>query len=91
MEKPRKPLVIFGVNAVMEKLKSAPDQVVEIIVDETERADLRAVVDEARQRGLPVRRVDAKNLNALTEGGRHQGIAAITAPYAYSSFDDLLT
>lgn len=90
MARPTRPLVIFGVNPVREKLKSAPEQVAEIIVDERERAGLTAVLDEARQRGLPVRRVNAEQLNALTEGGRHQGVAAITAPYAYSSFDDLL-
>jgi 23S rRNA (guanosine2251-2'-O)-methyltransferase len=90
-EKSTRPLVIFGVNAVMEKLKSSPEQVFEVLVVESrERAGLTAVIEEARRRGLPVRYVHTHKLNALTEGGLHQGVAATAAPYVYSSFTELL-
>jgi 23S rRNA (guanosine2251-2'-O)-methyltransferase len=91
MEKPTKPLIIFGINAVIEKLKSSPEQVFEVmIVESRERAGLTAVIKEARRRGLPVRYVNTHKLNALAEGGLHQGVAVAAAPYVYASFTELL-
>lgn len=91
MEKPTRPLIIFGINAVMEKLKSSPEQVLEVmIVEGRERGVIGAVIEEARRRGLPVRYVNIHKLNALTESGLHQGVAVTAAPYAYHSFTELL-
>jgi 23S rRNA (guanosine2251-2'-O)-methyltransferase len=91
MEKSTKPLIIFGINAVMEKLKSSPEQVFEVmIVEGRERGALGAVIEEARRLGLPVRYVKIHNLSALTEGGLHQGVAVTAAPYGYHSFNELL-
>lgn len=92
MDKPTRPLVIFGVNAVLEKLKSAPAEIFELILSDGRepRARLAPVVEEARRLGLPVRTVDPRKLDALTGGGLHQGVAAATAPYAYLPLDGLL-
>jgi len=91
MEKPAKPLIICGVNAVIEKLKSAPGDVVELLIAEgRDRARLNAIVDDARRLGIPVRLAGAQELDARTAGAQHQGIAAAVAPYSYASFSDLL-
>lgn len=90
-EKATKPLVIFGLNPVLEKLKSAPDQVYELmVVGGHQSARLNAVIEAARELGLPVRYVDGRSLNFLAEGGAHQGVAASTAPHSYHPFSDLL-
>jgi 23S rRNA (guanosine2251-2'-O)-methyltransferase len=91
MEKPVKPLVICGINAVAEKLKSAPDDVVELLIaDGRDRARVRPLADEARRRGVAVRVVSPQELGALTGGTAHQGVAAAVAPYNYLSLDELL-
>jgi len=90
-EKATKPLVIFGVNPVLEKLKSSPQQVSEIlIVKGGASARLNAVIEEARRLGLPVHHVDMRRLNLLAEGGTHQGVAANTEAYVYQPFTDLI-
>jgi 23S rRNA (guanosine2251-2'-O)-methyltransferase len=90
-ETPTKPLVIFGLNPVLEKLRSSPGQVFEVmVVKGRESARLNSVTEEARRLGLPVHYVDARKLNLLTEGGAHQGVAANTARHSYQLFSDLL-
>jgi 23S rRNA (guanosine2251-2'-O)-methyltransferase len=91
MEKPAKPLIICGVNAVVEKLESAPGEVVELLIAEgRDRGRLKSIVDEARRLGIPIRFVAAQEIGARTAGAQHQGIAAVVAPYAYASFGDFL-
>jgi 23S rRNA (guanosine2251-2'-O)-methyltransferase len=91
MEKSTRPLVIFGINPVLEKLRSSPEQVFELMmVKGRESARLNSVIEEARRLGLPVHYVDARRLNLLTEGGSHQGVAASTAAHSYLPFSDLL-
>jgi 23S rRNA (guanosine2251-2'-O)-methyltransferase len=90
IDKP-KPLVIFGINPVLEKLRSSPEQVFElVIVKGRESARLNSVIEEARRHHVPVGYVDAHRLDLLAEGGSHQGVAANTVPYAYFPFTDLL-
>jgi len=91
MEKPTKPLVIFGINPILEKLRNSPNQVFDLmIVKGRESPRLNSVIEEARRRHVPVGYVDAHRLDLLTEGGLHQGVAANTAPYSYLPFADLL-
>jgi 23S rRNA (guanosine2251-2'-O)-methyltransferase len=83
--------IVFGVNAVLEKLNASPGEIEEILVAESaEGTALRKVTDIARQRGLPVRAVPARNLDRLASGYRHQGVVARVETYRYQSFADLL-
>ena len=91
MGKPGKPVIICGVNAVVEKLKSAAGDVVELLIAEgRDRARLNSIMDDARRLGVPVRFVAPHEIGARTAGAQHQGIAAAVAPYAYASFADLM-
>lgn len=53
-----------------------------------------AVVGEIRRlaadAGVPVRRVDRAELDRVTAGGNHQGVAAETPRYRYASVDDVV-
>jgi 23S rRNA (guanosine2251-2'-O)-methyltransferase len=90
-EQREKPLIIFGVNPVLEKLRSSPEQVFEVMVAAgREGMHLNSIVEEARRRGLPVHPVDAHKLDLLTGGGLHQGVVASVAPFSYLPFADLL-
>jgi 23S rRNA (guanosine2251-2'-O)-methyltransferase len=91
MDDKSKPLVICGVNAVAEKLKSAPGEILELMVAAGRRAPrIEAIADDARRHGLPVHNVDWQKLTALADGSVHQGIAAAVAPPAYADFNRLV-
>ena len=85
------PAVIYGIHPVLEKLRTAPGDVVEVLLVSGRRgAALRRVEQAARQERCRVSEIDARALSALTDGGRHQGVAARAAPFAYASFEALL-
>ena len=92
VEKNEKSRFYFGVNPVAEKLRSSPQEVFEVMMVRSRqpREALRAIDDEARRRGIPVRYVEPGVLDRLADGGRHQGVVAKVASYAYCSFSELL-
>ena len=76
-------MIIYGLNPVLEALRSGRARRVRV----SSRGDKR--VDEilalARERGVAVERVDAQALERAARGGVHQGIVAeIEAPRDYS-------
>jgi 23S rRNA (guanosine2251-2'-O)-methyltransferase len=91
MRKEQNTLVIFGVNAVLEKLKSSPQEVFEVMVLKGhQRSALRAIAEKAERQGLSVRYVEPEQLNSLSNGRRHQGVVAKIAAFCYRSFADLI-
>jgi 23S rRNA (guanosine2251-2'-O)-methyltransferase len=91
MDDKSKPLLICGINAVAEKLKSASGDILELLVAASRRAPrLDAIVEDARRRGVAIRSVEWQRLSALTDGALHQGIVAAVAPPAYADFERLL-
>ena len=80
--------VIAGRNAVSEALRSGR-AVDSVLVAKGERAGSAvALVARCRERGIPVKEVDARKLEAL--GGRnHQGIVALAACKEYVTLDAL--
>ncbi|OGQ52347.1 MAG: 23S rRNA (guanosine(2251)-2'-O)-methyltransferase RlmB [Deltaproteobacteria bacterium RIFCSPLOWO2_02_FULL_57_26] len=91
MQTERKPVLLFGINPVLEKLRASPAEVWEVmLVTERRSASLRSIDQEARRRGLSVRYVEAGRLDTLAEGRNHQGVVARVAPYPYCDFADLL-
>lgn len=86
------PVLIYGIHPVLEKLRAAPGDIMELLVVRGGRGPaLRRVEQAARREGCRVKEVDGRALDALTHGGRHQGVAARAVPFAYGSFDDLLS
>ena len=83
--------LLHGVHPVLEKLRAAPHDVVEVLLAAGSRGPaLRRVEQAARQEGCRVSEADARTLRALTRGAKHQGVAARVAPFAYGSFKALL-
>lgn len=88
---PRRPALLHGVHPVLEKLRAAPGEVVEVLLAAGSRGPaLRRVEQAARQEGCRVSETDARALDALTRGAKHQGVAARVKPFAYGSFEALL-
>ena len=83
--------LIFGVNPVVEKLRAAAQDVLEILVsDVSDRAALRSIRWEAQRLGVRIVSVDRNTLDKLAGGQRHQGVAARVKAYRYLSFDEMI-
>ena len=69
--------ILTGFHAVTSRLRQRPDSVSEIYMD-AERADARAkdLRELAKRLDVRVIPVDAKRLDGMAGGGRHQGVVA---------------
>ncbi len=69
---------IYGFHAVLARLRSDPETVQEILLDE-KRGDARVkdLVAAAERAGSRLMRVPVKRLDGFYGGGRHQGVVAI--------------
>ena len=83
--------VVYGVNAVLEALRAGKRQVETITILQSARPDrLKAVLDLAREKGVPVQRVPRLDLDRSLGDARHQGVVARIAAAHYADADELL-
>jgi 23S rRNA (guanosine2251-2'-O)-methyltransferase len=83
--------VVYGVNAVLEALRAGKRQVESIVILQTAHMDrLKAVLDLAREKGVPVQRVPRLDLDRTLGEVRHQGVMARIAAAHYADVDELL-
>jgi 23S rRNA (guanosine2251-2'-O)-methyltransferase len=83
--------VVYGVNAVLEALRAGKRQVETITILQSARPDrLKAVLDLAREKGVPVQRVPRLDLDRRSGEARHQGVVARIAAAHYADADELL-
>lgn len=87
MSEPRSPkdtyITVYGRKPVLEALDDVDLRVDKVIVAEGLRGDpVRAILDAARDRGVPVQRASAHRVKVLAGNGRHdQGVLAdVVAP-----------
>ncbi|WP_027852872.1 23S rRNA (guanosine(2251)-2'-O)-methyltransferase RlmB [Marinobacterium litorale] len=82
--------ISFGIHAVSALLDADSGSVRRLLVAEgrSERR-VKALVDTARERGIPVKTLPRARLDDLTGGGVHQGIVAESAPLQAGSESDL--
>jgi 23S rRNA (guanosine2251-2'-O)-methyltransferase len=82
---------LVGRHAVLEALR-AGRPVSRVLVTRTAHGagPLNDILEIARRRGVPVQPVDARRLDGLARGLRHQGVAALTAVQALVGVDDVL-
>ncbi|MGE5945159.1 MAG: 23S rRNA (guanosine(2251)-2'-O)-methyltransferase RlmB [Betaproteobacteria bacterium] len=84
--------LIYGFHAVTAKLRHDPEAVKEIMVDAT-RQDARArdLLRHAELQGVKVVATDAKRLDGMAPGARHQGvIARLEGGRKVAHLDDVL-
>src|SRR5690349_7276145 len=81
--------VLFGINPVRELLLSAATSVERIYVAPGAHVAER-VADEARAQRIAVETVDRAELDVMTGGGHHQGLAARVRPPTPVAFEDVL-
>ncbi|MBS98403.1 MAG: 23S rRNA (guanosine(2251)-2'-O)-methyltransferase RlmB [Oceanospirillaceae bacterium] len=82
--------ISFGIHAVSALLDADSGSVRRLLVAEgrSERR-VKALVDTARERGIPVKTLPRARLDDLTGGGVHQGIVAESAPLQAGNESDL--
>ena len=81
---------IAGRNSVLEALRSGRS-INRLFVAKGERqGSILQILALAKEKGLVVQEIDKAKLDAMTEGIRHQGVAASVAPVAYVEIEDML-
>jgi len=85
------PEYIWGRNPVLETLHSLR-QVKRILLAEGQREApaLKAIVQDAEQRHIPVEVVPRTRLDQLSRGAVHQGCVALVAERSYATTDEIL-
>ena len=82
--------LVCGRNAVRELLAGERD-IDKIYVQGGEReGSIKLLVATAIEKRVPIVEVDKSKLDAMSGGGRHQGIIAMAAEHNYSTVDEIL-
>ena len=81
---------IEGRNAVIEAFRSGRTIDKLFVLDGCHDGPVMTIKREAARQGCVVRYVDRDRLDQMSETGRHQGVIAYAAAYAYAEVDDIL-
>lgn len=83
--------VIFGINPLLEDLKSQAGRVNKIIVAQGRGGEaLQKVLKLAKQKGVHVEFREKSYLDTKVAQGLHQGIIGFCEPFAYATVDDII-
>lgn len=83
--------IVFGRNPVSEALKG--DRTVEkiYVLKGGREGSIIKICGIAKDKHVPIIEVDRRKLESITDGGNHQGIAAIVNDFEYSSVGEILS
>ncbi len=79
--------IIVGRNPVIEAVKNGRE-IDKLLVSATEGSMIKLLA-QARDKGIPVMRVEKAALDRIAPGQAHQGVAAYISPYEYAELDDI--
>jgi 23S rRNA (guanosine2251-2'-O)-methyltransferase len=80
---------IIRINPLLEALRSAPERVNKVFIQEEKgHARIGEVIREAKSHNVPVVFVPARRLDQIAPG--HQGVMAEVSPKKYASLEDIL-
>ena len=79
--------VIVGRNPVTEALKSGRE-IDKLLVSATEGSMIK-ILAMAKEKGIPVMKVEKAAMDRIAPGQAHQGVAAYTSPYEYAEMEDI--
>ena len=80
-------MIIYGLNPVLEALRSHPDRVHYVGVAREHGGKLQRAVAEAKRAGVPVRQLTAEQIDRLAGRGVHNGVVADVSEGKYADFD----
>lgn len=83
--------LVVGRNAVVELLKGSRQVECIYICDDNQAKGqpISRIVAMAKDAGVPVKKVDSRKLDSLSNGLNHQGVVAQAAAFRYSELNDI--
>lgn len=81
-------MIIYGLNPVIEAIRSSPDRIRYIGISRDHGSKLQRAVAEAKKAGVSVRPMPAEQLDRLAGRGVHNGILAEVSEADYADFHD---
>jgi 23S rRNA (guanosine2251-2'-O)-methyltransferase len=82
--------IIYGINPVLETLRSKGSDVRKIILAEGRRGgDVAAILELASARGIPVEIRRREDLEKQAGTAAHQGVLCLCGEYVYASLEDI--
>jgi len=81
---------IIGRNPVMEAIRANREIEKIFIKKGGAEGSIVSIIKKAKEKGIIVTEVDKQKLDAMAEGGNHQGIIALVAVCEYVSVKDIL-
>lgn len=81
---------VEGRNAVLEAFRSGKTVDKLFVQEHCEDGPVRSILREAKKQDTIVKFVKKERLDQLSETGKHQGVIAVTAAYAYAEIEDIL-
>lgn len=82
--------VIEGRNAVIEAFRSGKTIDKVYILDGCQDGPVSTIKREAKKQDTMIKYVTRQRLDQISETGKHQGVIAIAAAYAYAQVEDML-
>lgn len=84
--------LLYGRNPIYECLRAARRSVYRLLLASgaQEKGTLADIASLARQRQVPVERIDRRQLDRLAGSPNHQGVALEVSDYPYAGVDDML-
>jgi 23S rRNA (guanosine2251-2'-O)-methyltransferase len=83
-------MIIYGLNPVLEAIRSHPERIHYVGVGREHGGKVQRVVADAKKAGVPVRMLPAEQLDRLAGRGVHNGVVADLSEAAYADFDDAI-
>jgi len=83
-------VIIYGVNPVLEAIRSHPDRIRYVGVAREETARHQRLMGEAKRAGVAVRNLALDQIDRLAARGVHNGVVAEVSETAYADFDDAI-
>lgn len=83
-------MIIYGVNPILEAIRSHAERVRYVGVAREESARHQRLIGEAKRAGVAVRSLGVEQIDRLAGGGVHNGVVAEISATGYSDFDDVI-
>lgn len=79
--------IIVGRNPVTEALRSGRE--IDKLMVSSEEGSMKKILAMAKERRIPVMKVEKSAIDRIAEGKAHQGVAAYVNAYAYAELEDI--
>jgi len=83
-------LIIYGVNPILEAIRSHPERLRYVGVAREETARHQRLMGEAKRAGVAVRSLALDQIDRLAGRGVHNGVVAEVSETAYADFEEIV-